>query len=300
MSTLTPTTPASQTVQASQTPQPRLPVRLIRRHPLAAFFAWFFTVGQALAFIPVVAAAAGEDVARQPFIVASTLIGLLLPALVITAVTEGPDAVRALLRSAVAWRRSVGWYVLALVAIPLAAFLLTAAFSGLPDLSVADLLAALVVGFLVQLVVTTLPNNLWEEVAWAGFVQERLQRRHGAVVAAGITGVMFALQHVSLVAGSSLAGAVVLLAVLAVLAVPFRFLAGWILNRTGSVFLVGLVHGAGNAAAGGSGFGEGLLPRIYPDNGLAYSAHLIVLALFGLAAVIATRGRLGLPGRTRP
>jgi len=47
---------------------------------------------------------------------------------------------------------------------------------------------------------------------------------------------------VSLVAGDSLAGAVFLLAFLAT---PFRFLGGWVLNRTGSLFFVGLLHGAG-------------------------------------------------------
>ncbi len=30
-------------------------VRFVHRHPLGAFFAWFFTVGQVIAFIPVLA-----------------------------------------------------------------------------------------------------------------------------------------------------------------------------------------------------------------------------------------------------
>ena len=38
------------------------------------------------------------------FINLSTLVGLLLPALVITRVVDGPDALRALLRSSFAWR----------------------------------------------------------------------------------------------------------------------------------------------------------------------------------------------------
>ncbi|HEY5786945.1 MAG TPA: hypothetical protein VIT65_19450, partial [Microlunatus sp.] len=50
-------------------------VQLVRRHPLAAFFVWFFTVGQAFAFYPVlVPDAAGLP--PQLFIVAATLFGL--------------------------------------------------------------------------------------------------------------------------------------------------------------------------------------------------------------------------------
>jgi hypothetical protein len=60
-------------------------LRAVARHPLAAFFGWFFTIGQAFAFTPVIAREVfGLDVMVQPFIVAATLVGLLLPALVIT------------------------------------------------------------------------------------------------------------------------------------------------------------------------------------------------------------------------
>ena len=34
---------------------------------------------------------------------------------------------------------------------------------------------------------TFLPNNWWEEVAWMGFVQARLQDRRGPVIAAVLT-----------------------------------------------------------------------------------------------------------------
>lgn len=267
--------------------------RFVRRHPLGTFFGWFFTIGQALAFAPVIAESTPASVPRQTFIVASTLIGLLLPALVITRIVDGPAAMRGLLRRSVAWRRSAVWYLVALLAVPLVALLLAVAVDGVPPVASSDLASALLAGFVMQFVLTTLPNNLWEEVAWTGFVTERLQRGHSAVVAALVTGPLFAVQHVSLVVGNSLVGAVVLLGLLAVLATPFRFLTGWVYNRTGSLFLVGLLHGAGNAVAGGSGFGEGLLPRLYPGGAMAFSAHLVAFAVLGLIVLAATRGRLG-------
>jgi len=70
-------------------------VGLVRRHPLTTFLVWFFTVGQAFAFAPVVARANGVELLVQPFILASTLIGLLLPAVVITRIVDGPERVRA-------------------------------------------------------------------------------------------------------------------------------------------------------------------------------------------------------------
>lgn len=260
----------------------------VRRHPLLAFFLWFFTVGQALAFTPVVLDAAGLQVPPQPFIIGATLIGLLLPAVVITGVVDGPDAVRALWADAFRFRVAWRWYVLALVGVPAASLAVTAAFLGLPqDLSAGTIAGALTAGFALQLALTFLPNNWWEEVAWMGFVQSRLEREHRVVVAAAITAVLFALQHVALTVGNPLPSAVLILGLLAVLAFPFRLLASWTYRRTGSLFVVGLMHAAGNAAAGGSGFGEGMLPRLYPDRGtLPLVAHLLAFALLGIVATV--------------
>jgi hypothetical protein len=58
----------------------------IRAHPIGAFLAWFFTVGWAVAFIPFVAKRAYgvEFPSFEPFVIASTWLGLLLPTVVIT------------------------------------------------------------------------------------------------------------------------------------------------------------------------------------------------------------------------
>ena len=119
-----------------------------------------------------------------------------------------------------------------------------------------------------QLLVAFVLNNWWEEVAWAGFVGVRLQERFGSTLRASlVAGPLFALQHVSGVVGNDLVTALVLLVVLAVLVTPFRMLAGWAVNRTGSVFAVGLLHAAADAAGPGSGFGPGCPRPPLPGHG---------------------------------
>jgi uncharacterized protein len=128
-------------------------VAFVRRRPLAAFFLWFFTIGQAFAFVPVLV----DVPAPQLFINLSTVIGLLLPALVITRIVDGPEALRALLRSSAAWRVSARWYVLALLVVPGLAVALALATSGAPT-SGASLAAALG-AFVLQLGLTFVFNN---------------------------------------------------------------------------------------------------------------------------------------------
>jgi membrane protease YdiL (CAAX protease family) len=266
-------------------------VGFIARHPLTAFLVWFFTVGQAFAFTPVVV---DTGLPAQLFIVGSTLFGLLLPTVVITRIADGPAGLRALRRRAFDTRVSLGWYAFALIVVPLAAFAFTAAFVGLPTgLSPGELGTAFVANLLLPLILTFVPNNWWEEVAWTGLVQTRLQDRRGPWLAAVITGVLFALQHISLVAHGGLAEGGLAMSLLILLAIPFRFVTGWVYNRTASLFLVGLVHGVGDAVTGGSGFQPGLLARLYPGSSVPGVAHLMAFAVIGLVVVAVTRGRLG-------
>jgi uncharacterized protein len=259
----------------------------IQRHPLTAFFAWFFTVGQAFAFAPHFLDTA---IPAQVFIIGSTLVGLLLPALAITRIADGPDAVRRMLHCFVHWRVPLRWYALALFAVPMVAFGLGVLVFGMP----ADPTAAIVSVFLTQLVLTLVPNNWAEEGVWSGFVQARLQHRYSPVLAAVLTAPLFALQHVALTVGNPPLIAVLLLVFLTVVAIPYRFVTGLVWNRTGSLFVLGLLHAAGNAAASGSGFGGGVLRHLYPgDTGTVGIFHLLAFAIVGLVVVIVTRGRLG-------
>lgn len=259
----------------------------IARHPLAAFLAWLFTVGQAIAFTPLVV---DVPVPHQVFVVATSVFGIFLPALVATWIANGREAAVLFLRRMVDWRVAVGWYAFVLVVVPLVAVGLGVLLLGAPAaLSASVLVDAVLSGFALSFLLTFLPNNWVEEAAWSGFAQARLQRTHAPAVAALIVGPLFALQHLSLAVGNWIA-----LVVLAVLAIPFRMITGWIWNRTGSLLVLGLLHAAGNAVAAGSGFDGGFLRHLYPDDySTAGMLHLLAFALVGIVVLIATRGRLG-------
>jgi uncharacterized protein len=268
---------------------------LIRRHPISAFLLWFFTVGQAFAFAPLYLDVAVPD---QWFIIGSTLIGLLLPTVVITRIVDGPEGLRELGRRITKTRVPLRFYAIGIVVMPLLAIAFAVVLLGAPDVPAATLVTAIGSGLLVNTLVGFALNNLWEEVAWMGFVQARLQDRHGALRAALLTGPLFALQHIALFADSGPAMAALILGAFVLLVIPFRAFNGWLYNRTGgSLFLVGLVHALSNAVGPGAGFAPGYLRQLYPDNSeLVGVLHAVALAVMGLVVIAATRGRLGLPG----
>jgi uncharacterized protein len=271
---------------------------LIRRRPITAFLVWFFTVGQALAFAPLYL---DTSVHEQVFIIGSTLIGLLLPVVVITRIVDGAEGLRALRDRTLKVRAPRRLYVVGVLVMPLLAIGLAGALLGAPQVATATILSALGSAFLVSLVVTLLLNNLWEEVAWMGFVQARLQERHGPMRAALVTAPLFGLQHLALIAANdaSIPALALLLVAFILVNVPFRAFAGWLYNRSGaSLFLVGVVHAASNAVAPGSGFGAGYLRTLYPaDAELVGVLHILAIALIGLVVMAATRLRLGAPAR---
>jgi membrane protease YdiL (CAAX protease family) len=221
---------------------------LTARRPLTVFLALVFVVGWPILALPGLAhngLIPGGDLPGEPFALASTLLVLLPAALWVTAVTDGRGGVRALLRRTVQWRFGLGWYAVILLGLPVIATALGLLLGG--SLRDVDWPAVLLDYTLVQLLVPVLVINLWEETAWAGFLQTRLERRHGLVLAAVLTAVPFALLHVPLLFAAdepvlAAAGALLLVAVF------HRLLFGLVLRGTaGSVLAVGLLHATFNA-----------------------------------------------------
>ena len=272
---------------------------VIRRHPIGAFLVWFFTVGQAFVFTPVII---DLDISMQWFINGSTLFGLLLPALVITRIVDGREGLRDLGRRIFRLRVPAAVAVVGIVAMPLIAIGLAMALLGAPAVPASTSLSAIASVLIVSTVVGFVLNNLWEEVAWMGFVQARLQTRHGPMRAALLTAPLFALQHIALIVENDAVTATVILVAFMVVTIPYRAFAGWVFNRSGgSLLLVGLLHALGNAVGPGSGFAGGYLRVLYPADGDVVGVlHIAAFALVGLAVIAATRGRLGLPGRGAP
>ena len=195
-------------------------------------------------------------------------------------------------------RLHVGWRLFALVGLPLTALGVCVVLLGPPRLPVGTTFASLLLsGFALQLLLVLVPNNLAEEGAWAGFAQPRLQTRFGPVRGAALTGVFFGLQHISLVVGNAPLTAVALMAFFVVLMIPYRFLTGWLWNRTHNLFVIGLIHASGDAVTVGSGFGTGVARRLWADPNVPGMAHVLAFFVLGLVVLAATRGRLGLRPR---
>ncbi len=285
---------------ASRGSAPRTGV--LARHPLVGFFVLAYLLSW-LVWSPWVL---GEDGAGWlPTRVAPGAIGylnaaaiLLGPALagiVMTAVTEGGAGVRALLGRVVRGRVHVGWWVVALVGVPLTAVLGATIYSGrLPDvapLGGPSFLLSYVPSFLL---IAVLGGPLFEEIGWRGFALPRMQQLMHPSVAAVVLGLLWCFWHTPQFlspswAASSGGGGPVGLLLYALTVVSFSVVISWIFNHTrASVLIAVLVHTSIDAVST-------VLPVMYPPE-VAQSAVPLLIA-YGTAAVVllaATRGRLGI------
>ena len=89
------------------------------RHPVASFLVAAYTIFWA-SWMPVLFL----DAPPRLFSSLGAILGLALPAFLITAATDGRAGVRDLLRRALRWLVGVGWYLFATLAIPVGALLL--------------------------------------------------------------------------------------------------------------------------------------------------------------------------------
>lgn len=259
---------------------------LIHRHPLLSLLLIFNTFGQVVALIPVISYNVyGVKLDADLILIIPTFLFLLFPALIITRIADGRDGLRALASTVFRFRVQARWYALAFLVLPV----LTVAvqWSAPPGGWDGSTLArAYGVGFLGSLAFNFLTTNWWEETVWMGFFQARLQPRFGALGAALLTSPFFFLEHVTLVfPGSTLGGGWSSILALVILIPLQRITVAYIYNRTGSLATVGLVHAATNAV------GFGLMMPLYGTGG----SGSLILVIFGLVALVATRGRLGLP-----
>ena len=145
-----------------------------------------------------------------------------------------------------------------------------------------------VAGQLVGLLVNLLLINMWEETAWAGVVQTRLEHNHGLAKAALLTAVPFALFHMPLhfigdFSIESLAGALVTL--LIVCAID-RLMIGVFLRGTGgSILAVAVLHTLFNR----SNNDEGMVAALVEGDGRKLAGLISVLVLTAVAAMVVRR-----------
>ncbi len=279
--------------------------RLVARHPATAFLVMAFGFGWT-SLIPILLSENGFGVLpiELPLTIVqtlATLVGLALPAFLVTAATGGKDGVRDLLRRLLRWRVGVHWYLIALFGLFVAMLLAAIPFLGVAPLeTLAQRWGLLFTVFLPGVIVPFLHTNLWEETGWTGFLQSTLQDRHGPLLASVMVAPVFTLFHLPayFVAGwivdehtplSEFPNVLLeYVVVVSVFAIFFRVLVIWLYNVSGrSVLMVGLFHAAFNMVTG-----QKIMPEFVPGLNSNLLAAAVVLVLAVLVAVF-TRGRLG-------
>ena len=287
--------------------------RLVVRHPATAFLVMAFGFGWT-SLIPILLAENGFGVLPielplTPVQTLATLLGLALPAFLVTAATGGKEGVRDLLRRLLRWRVGVRWYLVALFGLVVAMLLAAIPFLGVvPVESLAQKWPLLFTVFLPGVILPFLHTNLWEELGWTGYLQSSLQERRGPLLASVLVAPVFVLFHLPayFVAGwivdehtplGELPNVLLdYVVVVSVIAIFLRVFIMWLYNVTGrSIFIVGLFHAAFNMVAG-----QKIMPELVPglDSNLLVVAVVVVL---GVLAVVFTGRRLGYePERATP
>jgi membrane protease YdiL (CAAX protease family) len=269
--------------------------RLVARHPVAAFLVMVYTVCCAFALPPV-----RTRLDILPFDLPlwsslGTILGIALPAFLVMAAVGGRDGVCDLARRSLRWRVGARWYLVALLGVPVAVVLCVSAIFGLAPLNaLVDKWPLLFTEVLPQLLLLILLFNLAEEIGWTGFLQARLQDRHGPLKASVIGTVPLALWHlpdVMVDSGLGLAQLPLALGLLGILAISQLFgrvVIMWLYNNTSrSVLLVGLFHSSFNVTT--AAFGRAFIPV---PAGSTFLIAAPVVAVAAVLIVIFTRGRL--------
>jgi uncharacterized protein len=140
---------------------------------------------------------------------------------------------------------------------------------------------------LLSILLAVVVINLWEETAWAGFFQTRLESRYNIVVAAALTALPFAGVHFPLLLLDDHVTALSILkgiAGLLILGVAVRLMIGLVLRAAAdSILAVGILHQVFDASNNKGGLVDSFLDGA--DAGLMTQIGTIVLTLL-VAAIL--------------
>ncbi|MFF0309721.1 CPBP family intramembrane glutamic endopeptidase [Streptosporangium sp. NPDC004379] len=273
----------------------------IRRHPLISFFT-LANLMSWVAWVPYILSATGLGVwnFRFPEVLGTSQLTGMLPgaylgpifsAYIVTRVTGGREGVRRWIRRMTKWRVSWVWYLISVLAVPVALIVAASALYGedvrMPPVAV---LIAYVPGLLLQMVTT----GLAEEPGWRDFALPRMQRRFGPLGATALLGPLWGVWHLPLYL-SEWGGwpDVTLMRVGEFIAFccTFSVVVTWVFNRTGqSLPLVMLLHVSVN------NFMSMVYGAMFPSIDTAEQGSRVTLLAAATAAIVllaATRGRLG-------
>ena len=222
------------------------------RRPVISFLVLLFTLAYPVMSLPVLAAHGVIPDGWMPHLpgldterIAAALLVLLalLPTtFLVTWAADGRPGVLRLVRRMFRWRIGARWWLVVIAGLPTLTMALALLLGDhLTPVNVVPFAITQTLGFLVNLLLI----NLWEETAWAGFVQTRLERRHSLPVAAILTAVPFALIHMPLhfIGDFTAASLVTALLTLLIVSILVRLLLGVVLRGTrDSILAVALVQ----------------------------------------------------------
>ena len=154
--------------------------RLVARRPLTAFLVMLYAITWTV-FLPVVLQGRGllalpidlsEGLAFNAVVAIATILGVALPAFLVTAATAGKEGVRDLLGRSLKWRVGVHWYLVALFGLLVTMLLGASVFSGLAPLeALGEKWPLFFTMFLPEVLFPFVFIQVFEEAGWTGFMR---------------------------------------------------------------------------------------------------------------------------------
>jgi membrane protease YdiL (CAAX protease family) len=283
------------TDRSTTTPNPAGIRAFVGRRPVTAFLIMAFAIAYPAMSLPALAVhrviPGGLLVDRLPFPpdeiagLMLTMFALFPSALFVTWAADGRPGVVSLFKRIVRWRFGIVWWLAVLAGLPVLTVVFTLILGGSlesidPSKLFWDQLRLLLINFILV--------NLWEETAWAGVMQTRLERRHNIFVAAVLTAVPFGLIHLPLAFLSEITIASVLISLVAyiLLGLFLRLLVGVVLRGSrDSLVAAGLMHSVFNRTNNENGIAAALL------NGELYRLGILIAVVVLIAALAVVAGR---------
>ena len=233
-------------------------MNLFKKNPVISYFVLTFTIswGAILVLIAIngMPSTVAEAQAQLPLAIMTFLLGPFISGLVMVGLVHGRAGYRNLLARLFKWRVSPGWYAIALLLAPLvfvSSHFVLSLFSPvyLPGfLTAPDSPALIFLGIMSGIMV-----GILEEVGWFGFVIPEMRQRFSPLMVGLTVGLIWGAWHImanDIWAIKTYSGEIptVLYAVISALSFligqlpPFRILMVWAYERTGSLFLMMVMH----------------------------------------------------------
>jgi membrane protease YdiL (CAAX protease family) len=278
-------------------------IAILERHPVASYFllAVALSWGGILAIVLPSTFPAPVSEAERLFVAVylAMLAGPSVVGVTITALLGGRDGLRDYGNRLLAWRVSLRWYAVALLAAPLATAVTLLALSlvssdFVPAILSGDTATAGLVrtGSTAAFVLTGLAVGIgagfFEELGWTGVAVPRMLARHRLAGTGVVVGIVWGAWHFLAIywgsanAMGSVPVPVYLLVALFSFLVPYRILMTWVFQHTRSTLIAVLMHASLTSSMlilGAPVSGRGLLMYDLAFGAVLWSAAAIVLVL---------------------